>query len=638
MLRFFPAVILFLTGLSLIHFTSYVYGQTAPNLDNAGSINAERIELLLDKAWELRDSYPDSTFVYARSAESLAENIQNQELIIKAINYQGVAFRNLGNYAMALEKYLLALDLSEAHGVEDQKGYALINIANLNLFQKDYAEAIKYLDLALTQAEALGNQNMMAYSLVNKGRVSREQGKYEEALLYFKSAETIRQELEDEYGLISTRIDIAKVFIHQNENERALQSLEDLVVDIIKINDQRALTTCYHLMAQIHLKLGNVQDGLANARKALSIANDLSLANEELEALITLVDLHALAGNYEEAFRLSHRRDSVNALLFNIEKTREIANLKVQAEMGKIETENQILRLEKERQQAINILLGVIAFLVCLAAIFVYRSLYLKTRYLKKISGQKEVIETQATQLKELNAAQARFFIYITHDLRSPVANTITTLEYIQTDNQSQLSEDGKMLLGHTVSGMKKLTKLIDEIIDVSKLTQGKLTVNKKEINIGIWLNGLIQNFTSVAAEKQIALDLKNDLDSGYHILIDEVLFEKVVNNLISNALRYTSQGGTITIDLKHIEKSLLLGFEDTGSGIHPDDLPHVFERFYQSRHQKLGQIGSLGLGLSMVKEIVELHDGAIEVSSELGQGTRFEIRLPVTPNEEIND
>ncbi len=606
------------------------YGRIPAIIDNANYTDLEKVEALLDIAWDLRDSYPDSTFNYALAAESIAEKIQNHELTAKAINFQGVACRNLGDYAMALEKYYFALKLSETHDIRDQRGYALINVANLNLFQNDYTEVINYLDQALSQAYELGNETMKAYCFVNKGRVYRELKEYDKAFEFLGKAAEIRSILNDQYGMISIEIDRAKILFSQEKYELALGLLTGLIPQVIEINDQRSLTTCYHLMAKIYLTLNNTEKGLDKAREAVKISSELSLAYEEREALSTLGKLLALHGDYAEAYATSEKKDSVSFQLFNVEKSREIAKLKVQVEIDRRQSEYELLMAQKARQRVISLFLGIIALLILILAIILYRNYRVKSKLSKQTAEQKKVIELQAVQLKELNEAQSRFFINIVHDLRAPVNNTKGSLEYIQTDENSKLSDNAKMLLKGTLGGMKKLSLLIDEIMEVSKMQQSKLELKRSKIDIAAWLSEIAQETVPHAEKRGITFKLESEFETGLIANIDIKLFEKVYNNLLSNALRYTPSGGQIIIGAKRANDVLYFSFQDTGSGISPTDLPHIFARFYQAQQSDKSKSGSLGVGLSMVKEIIDLHNGEIEVKSELGKGTSFYINLPL--------
>ena len=138
----------------------------------------------------------------------------------------------------------------------------------------------------------------------------------------------------------------------------------------------------------------------------------------------------------------------------------------------------------------------------------------------------------------------------------------------------------------------------------------------------------ILQGFQLKADEKQIALKLEGDLDSS-GVEADIRLMERVMNNLIDNALRYTPAGGNITVTLTHVDQSIEVKVSDTGSGIGETDLPHIFDRHYHARSNSENEQKSTGLGLAIVKRILELHLSRIRVSSIEQQGTIFSFIIP---------
>jgi signal transduction histidine kinase/DNA-binding response OmpR family regulator len=598
----------------------------------------EHVDLLNQIAWEYRDMRPDSMLYYANRALQLAEKHNYINLKIKALNFTGVAYRNLSIYSKSLERYLEALKLAEDHHDGEQLGYALINIANLYLFQKDYLAARSYLIRALDQSQKLANKNMQAYSFINLGRVHRELKEFELAEQYLDQAAKIREELGDMYGVIAAEMDKAEVMRLKGALNAALNAFTRLIPRIEAVDDKRALTRVYNNIAKIHLTSGNLPKAEEAAREALKVSQGVSSRYDEKEALGTLSSVLAGKGHYEQALEYHLKYSNLNYQLFNEENIRQIEQLKNQYVMEKQETENELLRQRAEadeirigRQRIIIFGLWVGSFMLLAVAFVSYRAYLVRKRLSNEIQGQKDqmekdknIIEQQANKLRELDEAKSRFFANVSHDLRTPLSLILGNLELVMEDKESAISAASKKRIETSFKNSKRLLYLTDEINDITRLEEGKIKLKKENVQIVPYIKVLVDMFRSSAEYKGVTLDFEPIVPSTEVVLIDPRQFEKIFYNLVSNAIRHTKSGDSITIRALRSDGHLHLEFEDTGEGIHPDALPYIFDRFYQSKHNEYNTREGLGIGLALVKDLMELHQGKITLQSTLGKGTTF--------------
>ncbi len=612
-------------------------------LNKPGIDDHIKTEILLNLAWEFRDIRPDSTLYFGNEALRLAQEIDDTHLIIQANNYLGVAYRNLSLYSKSLSKYLLALRQAEEYEDFEQRGYALINIANLYLFQKDYTEAKNYLVQALDQAQQLANYSMMGYCYVNLGRVHRDIQEYDLAEQYFDQASEVRKKLGDEYDVLAVELDKAEVLRLKGSLNEAIALFNNLIPDLKRLNDQRGLTRAYNSIARIHLSRDDFQKAEESASNAIQISQELALKYDEKEALATLSRIMGAKGDFKKAFEYQEKYSNLNYLLFSEEKIRQIEQLKSQSEFEKQEAENELLREQKARQQIISYLLAAIALVVFIAALVAARGYVVKKKLSEKIKGQKEeiekdkdVIEKQSEKLKELDAAKSRFFANVSHDLRTPLSLIIGNLELVMEDRDSQISQASKRSIETSFKNCKRLIYLTDEINDITRLEEGKIRLKKESVQIVPFLKVLSDMFRSSAEFKGVKLNFDTKIQSSETVSIDSRQFEKIYYNLVSNAIRHTQDGDTITISLEREGDAIMIHFADTGEGIHESVLPNIFDRFYQSKFNEYRTKEGLGIGLALVKDLVELHGGEITASSQLGQGTTFTVSLPVFDSEGV--
>lgn len=255
-----------------------------------------------------------------------------------------------------------------------------------------------------------------------------------------------------------------------------------------------------------------------------------------------------------------------------------------------------------------------------------------KERTLKIESG-KILLEKQAKKLEEQERQKAAFYANISHDLRTPMTLIKGPFEHIlKRSEDHEISNLAQMGIQHTEITLK----LIDQLIELSRKEQLEEQVAFKTLDLAAYVKGLTLSFESLAETQHINLSFRSDPEK---ILIesDPDLLEKIVYNLLSNAFKYTSVGGNIEVRIKLEGDTCGIQVKDSGIGISQRDLPFIFDRYFQSRASKSKPQG-VGLGLSIVRELVKRLDGEITVESQLNQGTVFHINLPVRDNQSEYD
>ncbi len=258
-----------------------------------------------------------------------------------------------------------------------------------------------------------------------------------------------------------------------------------------------------------------------------------------------------------------------------------------------------------------------------------------------KMRGELEKKEFKAQKLLEVDQLKSRFFANISHEFRTPLTLIIGPLEDLL---EKTKNKDSKESLNLIQRNAKRVLSLINQLLDLSRLESGKMMLNAKKENIVEFLRGLVMAFASLAEQKNIALnfeacdDFKTSPEQS-EIYFDSDKIEKIFFNLLSNAFKFTSAGGAITVSISFqadelpgtskVPGNLKISVKDTGIGIPSGQLPHVFDRFFQVDGSSTREHSGSGIGLALTKELVELHKGKIEVQSEMGIGAEFTVWLP---------
>jgi len=238
-------------------------------------------------------------------------------------------------------------------------------------------------------------------------------------------------------------------------------------------------------------------------------------------------------------------------------------------------------------------------------------------------------LDIRNKELEQLDRMKSRFFANVSHDLRTPLTLILSPIQDLL-QNSSRFDEKINGLVKIAHSNALRLLRLVNDLLDVIKLEEGKMNYHGEPVAIGKFLAAMVDSMRHLAESHQIALI--KQLDSAVNIITaDSYLLERIFINLIGNAIKFTPAGGTITVSEQYKENKVEITIADTGIGISKEDLPYIFDRFHQAGNSDTHRTQGTGLGLALVKEITEQMHGQIAVTSELGKGTNMRISFPVS-------
>ncbi|HNP24981.1 MAG TPA: response regulator [Panacibacter sp.] len=248
--------------------------------------------------------------------------------------------------------------------------------------------------------------------------------------------------------------------------------------------------------------------------------------------------------------------------------------------------------------------------------------------------------QKEAARLKAMDEIKSRFFSNITHEFRTPLSLILSPVEQMQQD--ASLSPVIKQGLGIVQRNARQLLRLINQLLDMSKLESGTMRLSLSRSNIHLFVQDCVNSFQQAAAGKNIHLLLEGDTPSQEY-LFDTDKLEKILFNLLSNAIKFTSNGGEVIVHLA-IDHDLVKGDQlvlrvaDSGLGISEEKLPYIFDRFYQVDNSAARRYEGTGIGLALVKELAELLQGTVHASSQQGAGSVFVVSCPLqrAPTENV--
>lgn len=291
------------------------------------------------------------------------------------------------------------------------------------------------------------------------------------------------------------------------------------------------------------------------------------------------------------------------------------------------EKERQNLELRLKKSQLLYSLISV-ALAILLAAGFVF-AFYKQRKAKKELEVKNDLIQKQSEQLQSLDTAKSRFFANVSHELRTPLTLMLGPIGTLLKDKH--LTEKQTNLLQMADQSGKQLQHLVTDILDLGKLEMGKMELNEKPTELAAFFRTNFAQFESLAASKQIDFSVDMAVDNDVVALLDQAKCRQILNNLLSNAFKFTPTGEHVAAKLSLNDGTLQLSVADTGPGIHPDDLPHLFDRYFQTTRPDKPAEGGTGIGLALCQQNAQLFGGEIEVESTLGQGTTFKVMFPVS-------
>ena len=241
-----------------------------------------------------------------------------------------------------------------------------------------------------------------------------------------------------------------------------------------------------------------------------------------------------------------------------------------------------------------------------------------------------ESFRSMAAQLEELDRLKAEFVSIATHELKTPVNVMLGYLQLLQENVYGELNERQREIATTLVSQTQQLSRLIRQLLDVSRFDAGGGKLEPRPIVLAEFLTDLERAFRVLALQREVSFEVKSDRDIPHEVLWDPVRMNEVLGNLLSNAFKFTNKAGRVSLVVGREGDHVRMAVSDTGAGIPRDQIPHIFEKFYQADTQAPLALRGAGLGLAIAKSILTAHNGEIQVESRVGVGTTFTIRLPV--------
>ncbi len=579
-----------------------------------------------------QDQYDSSRLFYDK-ALFMFDSARDQLKVSLCLQNIGNIYSSENDYPKSLDYYLRALHISES--IQDSTGiaYVLGNIGNIYNNQDEPDLALEYHFRSLEMKEQLGMAYSMIYTFYNLGWIYISKEEFANAEKYLQQCLNSSQSLDNPFMLAYAHSGLGEVYLEFQQYQLAREHLEkaqEIRVDL-EIPEELAETlNLLGKLAQLNEEYGSAKTFLA---ESMSIGKSLKIPDLIRTSAEYSANLYAALGDYKRAYEFHVQFKAMDDSIKNEDNTRKITLLESEYEFqkekeqieatNKLQSRKQEEQLQQQRYFTYASTGGL--FSIMMIAFFIYRNFRQKQKANRLLEEKNDQIHHQAQELehknqdlKELSTFKQGLTDMIAHDMKNPL-NVVIGLSEGEPDTHKmqQVNQSGKLML-----------QMVTNMLDVQKFDEAEMKLNQAPHTL---MDILIQakyqvELLSMARSIQLDFQVSKDL----HLECDREIIMRVLVNLFTNGIKYSDPGGSITIKATKKDQRARISVSDTGKGIHPEDLPFVFEKFWQAEARKSGLVQSTGLGLTFCKIAVKAHGGTITVTSAPSAGSTFEFDLPL--------
>ena len=570
---------------------------------------------------------------FYEKAKTRYNDLRDTAMLALTNNNIGTLYRDMGQPEKAMEHLFAGLDIAEKSGNNYHTNLAFHNIGLVHWDQKNYDKALAYLRKAIAIDDP-----QLAFIKANDfstlGAVFFEMEELDSAGHYYSVARQTAEKTNNQRLLASILNQQGALYLKRKQWESAQQELGLARAISEELDFPKEKVMAGYAFGRLYLETGKPQKAIQILVSALSLADSLGYVDAKLEALEDLAGAYTQTGNFATAFDVSQKYIALHDSLTQKEKTRQIAELETRYQTAQKEQQlaEQSLELERQARTKQQILLGSLLVILTLFGFFQF---WKNKARLKRKEAELELSlkKAEAEKLKELDSLKSTFFANISHEFRTPLTLILGPVQ--QAMESVPASEPIEEVKDIPVKGRHlevvrrnalRLQNLVDQLLDLSKLDNGKMRLQVSQGPLVQFIRNLVFSFESLAERKRIHLQTSfpPELEDAF---FDRDKWEKILVNLLSNAFKFTPENGTIGVEVESCSAGLRVRISDSGKGMDAGEINKIFDRFYQVEGT---EARGTGIGLSLVKELVELHRGQISVESAKGKGTTFKVSLPV--------
>lgn len=568
-----------------------------------------------------------SRFAQAIEAHNIAleaaEALPDSLLIAQTLNNLGTVYRRVGLMPQAADFHYKALEVSETLPPDlptsiKARVVSLNGLGNVYMTLNNYSQAEQNLRQALLGERLLGSDLGMAINYANLGSIFESQGLLDSADVYYDMSMALNKKTGSDLGVALCHTYHGQLSEKRGNLSSAIDEYEAAYNLLQGSKDEwHALTPCL-AMARVNMNAGADAMALHYLNEAKTVAQRIGSVEHLADIYRLYYEVYDRQGDTRRALDAFRTADRLADSLVNTKTINEVQNVRLNIERARQqsrvdEAERKAVVQRQEKYVGISVLAALLILAAALLALTVY---WLRVR------------KRQQQLSIELQQAKDRFFTNITHEFRTPLTVIIAAADDIIKRNPDSPDDarDARTINSQSAS----LLNLINQLLDIAKLKQGA------QANAPTWRRGDVAAFMSniagayvnMAAARGVKFSVSNCATDMADVVPDYA--ERICRNLISNAIKFTPEGGSVNLSFIQTQGLITMTVSDTGIGMTPQQQSRVFEPFYQAK-QESAEIGT-GIGLSLVKAATTAMGWSLSLKSELGRGSQFTVTIPTAP------
>lgn len=557
---------------------------------------------------------------YIQNAISIYQSLQAADNEAWAKEIQSFVYEEKGDLSNAIASQQEAILVFE----ENQNLYRLIGaeiaVGELFFKAKNYENALKNFEKAIVNSETLKDTVYLINALGAKGRTMLYLDNEVGALKVLNRALEMNDNLGgggERYELLAN---LAEVYEKKKDYPKAIGLVEESLVLNRKRNSFKDIQRNLTHLTKLYTENNQIKDALHYGGLALEHSEKHNSPDQDIALQKIIADLNEKTGNYKAA--LAHHK----AYFKLFEKTYDE---RAQALLKNEQVRQDVAGAEAERKQA-ELTADLLASrnrLYIILAVGLGVVLLIGSYLFYQLRKTKQQLESQNIQLQQLNATKDKFFGIIAHDIRSPIVALDGVGNLMDFYLNKNKTDKLQRLASRVDKTAKQLSSLLDNLLNWALLQQGVIPYHPQPLNVKGIGEGIFQMFQQNADAKNIQLKL--DIDDDLKVQADESALNTILRNLVSNAIKFTPEGGTVSLSTETKGEKIFININDTGTGISTKKLGQLFSLEKKTEKGTAGEKGT-GLGLTLVKELVELNKGTIAVDSVIEKGSNFKLGLPM--------
>ena len=530
----------------------------------------------------------DIALEYLLEAESLFAELDNWVYLNWVKLTIGDAHFRTGNDSLAMDFY------KEVSSRLHPSNYSTISTTDHKIgmvykSRKEYDSALFYLQKSIDGMCVACPEILIHNTMIEAGRLCLIVDNAPQALVYLNRARNIAVQSKSGLEMVISSEELAKYYQAIHRKDSALYYLDN----------------------------------------AYKLAKELGLLQRVKTTAEALSEIHYSKRAFQASADYLEISNQMNDSLAAIEKYNEIAKLEMRFEIEKREEERrletQLLQSEIAKQKLIrNTFIGG-AILLIIIGLMILRAYRSKRRDNRLLSKQKAEIQEISKQLQEADKRKLDFFTNISHEIRTPLTLIKSPLERILKTDKNNPEIDSQ--LQTALKNTNKLKELLNQILDLQKLDEKLLGLDLSEFKLIVFCRDIVTSFEGYCYQSNCKLIFESNISEAT-VIFDQIRLQSIINNLLSNAFKFNNEGGLVLFKLDVNKSRIKLEINDEGIGISNEHLKKLGERYYQVE-QSNSSVEGTGIGLAYVKELVQLMNGSIEITSVENEGTSVTISLP---------